>query len=516
MPTAITNLDSPDVSAVTTAAAHDDDGALDRRRSATTTAPEVEEAGGPSLGAALSILFAMLGFLIGSQVIADNSFFTHLANGRVTLAGGGIPRVDPYSFSAPGLKVTVQSWLATIVYAGLEETAGGSSIRLFNGGLGALISLGLWRLTRPLDQILVRLAFVGSTVAVGAFVWGPRPTLFGLLAFVGLLLVHQRALPMWSLIPIMWLWVNTHGSFPLGLVAIGAIGVGHAIDHREIPAHESRVFGWAFVGMLGGAIGPLGLDLLWFPIHLMSRREALDGVGEWSPPAFDQPLGLLLVAFAGLHIVAAARGARWKALLPGAVFVFASMLAVRNMAPAVLVFAVTLPVYLDVEFGSLRASMRGAIPKGVALASVAGIALFALAVSTEEPVSLDSYPVDEVTWLDDRSLVANPDVHVVHRDTVGNYLELRYGVGASVFVDDRFDFYPIDVLDDHRSLIFGGDYREILDRRRADVVLWDASGAFSYWLAEAPEWDIVVQDDDWLIACRVGSAAASRCSADGA
>ncbi len=495
----------------------DGDGtAIHERRRQLGESSDLESATGLTLGTALTLLFALLGFFIGSQVIADNSFFTHLANGRVVLAGEGIPRVDPYSYSATGLDVTVQSWLATIIYAWLDDSIGGFAIRLLNGFLGALISAGLWRLTRPLDQILVRLAVVGSMVGVGAFLWGPRPTLFGLLGFVGLLLVHQRVLPVWSLLPIMWLWVNTHGSFPLGLVAIGAIGVGHAIDQREMPIHEIRVFAWAFVGMLGGAISPLGLEILWFPIHLMTRREALDGVGEWSPPAFDEPLGLLLIAFAGLHLVAAARGARWKALLPGCVFLFASMLAVRNMAPAVLVFAVTLPPFLDVEFGSLRATLRGVLPKGLALASVAGIALAAVAVTGQNPVSLESYPIDEVDWLEERSLVADPDVHLVHRDTVGNYLELRYGTDASVFIDDRFDFYPIDILDDHRSLFFGGDYREILDRYDADVVLWDTTSGFSYWLDEAPEWNIVVRDDDWLIACRSGSVAEGRCSGAGA
>ncbi|MEZ5229549.1 MAG: hypothetical protein R2710_23655 [Acidimicrobiales bacterium] len=84
-----------------------------------------------------------------------------------------------------------------------------------------------------------------------------------------------------------------------------------------------------------------------------------------------------------------------------------------------------------------------------------------------------------MSWLDDRDLVANPDVHLIHRDTVGNYLELRYGTDASVFVDDRFDFYPLDILDDHRSLFFG-DYRERSSTAaEADVVLWDGEGGFA-------------------------------------
>ncbi|MEZ5379126.1 MAG: hypothetical protein R2733_21690 [Acidimicrobiales bacterium] len=482
---------------------------LDRRR--TPTEPSERPMPGPSLGVALGLMFALLGFFIGSQVIADNSFFTHLANGRAFLDGKGIVRVDPYSFSATGEKVTVQSWLPTIIYAWLDANVGGFAIRLLNGALGALIAAGTWKLTQRLEQLLVRLALVGATLTVAAFMWGPRPTLFGLLGLVALLMVQQQMLPLWSLLPVMWLWVNSHGSFPLGLVAVGAIAVGAAIDHRRLPVHELRVLGWAGVGMLGGAISPLGFDLLWFPIHLMTRREALANVGEWSPPAFDEPLGLVLVAFVGLHIVAAARGARWSALLPGGIFLFASALAVRNIAPAMLVMALTLAPHLGFEIGTLTASMRGFIPRAVSITSVVGLCLGGVMVTGQAPVSLESFPVDEVSWLDDRDLVANPDVHLIHRDTVGNYLELRYGTDASVFVDDRFDFYPLDILDDHRSLFFGGDYREILDRYEADVVLWDGEGGFASWLAEAPEWRIAHRTDDWLIACRAGSTADQRC-----
>ncbi len=467
-------------------------------------------AGGLSLGTALGWITALAGFIIGSRVIDDNSFLTHLANGREALANGAVPRVDPYSFTAAGQGVTVQSWLMTVVYAWLTDHVGGWSVRLVIGGLTGLLGAAIWRLTSAIETLVPRLALAGMVIGTGAFMWGPRPSVIGLLGLAAVLLVHQRVLPMWSLLPVMWIWVNSHGSFPLAGVAIACFGLGHVLDERAMPAHELRVGAWLTAGTLLGAINPLGLELLWFPVHLMGRREALVGVAEWSPPVFDEPLGLLLVAMVVLHVFAAVQGARWKHLLPGAAFLFISVLAVRNLAPASLIVAAALAPHLQMR-GSLVADLRGLLPKALTAVAVAAGAIVAFTIPRQDAFSTEAYPVASIDWLEARDLVANPDVHLVHRDTVGNYLEFRFGNEASVFVDDRFDFYPTDVLDDHRDLFFGGDYRDILDRHRADVVLWEEDTGFARWLEEAPDWGIDRRADGWMIACRLGSDAAVRC-----
>ena len=99
----------------------------------------------------------------------------------------------------------------------------------------------------------------------------------------------------------------------------------------------------------------------------------------------------------------------------------------------------------------------------------------------------------------------------MHREAVGNYLTFRYGDRAAVFIDDRFDFHPLDVTDDHLQLLHGGDHREVLDRRRADVVLWEADGPLATWLADAPGWELLAADEHWVVACRTGGPVADRC-----
>lgn len=474
---------------------------------------------------------AMAGFLIGSRPISDNSFFTHFANGRLFWEGTGIPTVDPYSFTAAGDPVTVQSWLAGVIYAGLNEFVGEWSLRAFNGLLCGLIALGLWKLTVPARHLLPRVALVAPAIVLGTLLWSPRPLLFGLLGMVGVVLAADRRLPLWSLLPIMWLWVNTHGSFPLAIVLLGAVLVGQTLDGnggalaRILQAgrsHEAKVLGFTSAGIGLGALNPLGPRLLWFPIELLGKQEALRNVIEWSAPNFKAPAEFGFIGLVAALLIAAKLGASWRALVPGFLFVVAGLLAIRNVGPAavVLVWAAA-PAFGRQDRLSLDGSATGLLPKAL-FGLCGGVVVVAAAVSMQQgALDLRTYPKDEVTWLEERGLVANPDIRLLTRETDGNYLELRFGQDANVFVDDRFDFYPQPVLDDLDRLVFGGDFEEIVDRNQIDVVLWQSDTLFTDWIEDDDQWFVahrssVADDSDgsehaWIVACRVGSDVVTAC-----
>ena len=488
---------------------------------------------GITLAGAIGLLYAFLGFLIGSRLITDNSFLTHFATGRVIWDTGSVPSSDVFSFSAAGEPVTVQSWFASWLYVGLESI-GGWTLRLLNGLIGALLAASLWKLSDSAKQLLPRAFLVGAALIVGAGLWTPRPLLFGLISFAVVLHVVRRDVPMWTLLPVMWLWVNTHGSFPIALALVGALGVGQFLDdlragHRRLPAHEIRVFAWVVGGIALGAVNPVGWRLLWFPIHLLSRGEALEHVAEWKSPKFTRPsewgfVVLALVMVYGCTKMtnvwrreedAPAGAGPFRSVVPAVAFFVAGLIATRNLPLAGFVLVAAAAPWLSHSRFELNGELRGIVPNGVRILAIVGTVLVAMLVFVQGPLDLRKYPVDEVAWLEERELVANPDVRLIHRDTVGNYLELRFGTDANVFVDDRFDFYPLPVLRDHVALILGGDYEDVLDRYDADVVLWESSGDFADWLRESDEWTISYEQDElerWFIACRVGSPAADRCS----
>jgi hypothetical protein len=234
-------------------------------------------------------------------------------------------------------------------------------------------------------------------------------------------------------------------------------------------------------------------------------------VSEWSSPTFRSPVELLFLALLSAIVVAARRGARWRALLPALVFLVAGLMAVRNLGIAALVIAAMTAPSLAGLAGELEGLRRGFAATAVAAMALVGGVLAVTSVAITSPVDLAGYPVEEVDWLEARSLVADDQVRIAQRDYVGNYLTLRYGDRARVFMDDRFDFYPQAVLDDHYALLHGGDFATIAARNRFDVVLWATDSPFARWLDAADDWDIVLDGESWLVACRVTSPVHARC-----
>ncbi len=475
------------------------------------------------LAQAIGWVFAAVAFGVGARAIGDNSFLTHLATGRLIVEQGSVPTVDPYTWASPGQAWTVQSWLVSVVYAAIDATAGLGAVRILHGVLGAAIAVGVWGLVAPARQLITRVCLVSLVLLIGTYLWPPRPLLVGLVGTVVVLQVVTGSRRRWLLVPVFWVWVNAHGSFVLGVGLLGAVFVGSAIDRLVSPPDDPELdrrreqltidvgnLALAVAGVAAAVVNPLTWRLLWFPFGLMLDRRSLVRVSEWAAPAFRSPVEYLYLVLLVLVVVAASRGARWRALVPATAFAVAGLLAVRNIGLASVVIVVMLAPALE----GLGGTIDGATTRAArALAAGAAVLALVLAVATaaEEPLDLDAYPVSEVAWLDDRGLVATDEVRLANRDFVGNYLTYRYGASAEVFMDDRFDFHPADVLEDHNALLLGGDMGDVVERRRFDVVLWEVETPFHRWIADSDEWDIAVDGEGWFVACRRDSPVHGRC-----
>ncbi|OWY59554.1 hypothetical protein B7486_73955, partial [cyanobacterium TDX16] len=182
----------------------------------------------------------------------------------------------------------------------------------------------------------------------------------------------------------------------------------------------------------------------------------------------------------------------------------ASLLAVRNDAPAALVFVSGAAHGLaGVGRSELTGATRSTLVRAMAavLVVLVGVAALSPLASGDEPrddegalygrphLNLSGYPVAALSWLDQQGLLG-PDVRLVGRDYVGNLLESATDGEVPVFVDDRFDMYPDDVLQDHISLIDGttgerGGPLDVLAHHDAGIVVWESASATSQLVAES-------------------------------
>jgi len=451
---------------------------------------------GLSLAALVGVVVTLAGFLIGLQRLSDNSFFTHLATGRLIL-DHGIPTTDPYSFTAAGEPWTVQSWLASTLY-GVAETVGGlGGVRIVIGLTTALLAHLLWRLTEPAGAVVVRAALILPILLMGTEGWAERPMLFGFVGLAALYVLANGAGPAWVAVPLLWVWVNTHGSFPMGFVLLGTLVVGTWLDRRSA-RRELQVSAWAGSGLLLGAINPIGPKLLVFPIELLGKAETLSFIDEWRPPDYGDLAPKLLVLMAGLSGLALlARHRRFRAVLPLLVFTGLALTSARNVAPAgLIVMAAVAPALagLGRDLGQERRPIFRTA--GVVLGALT--LLVALGALRGPQTDLAFYPTDAVDWMEANDLVG-PDVRVISRDFVGNYLEARY-IDMPVFMDDRYDMFPVEVIDDYRTLMKGDEgWEQIAEAWDADAVLWNTDADLAEALTGSSTWRVAYEDDNWVL-----------------
>jgi hypothetical protein len=451
----------------------------------------------------------LVGVLARARSISDNSTFTHLATGRIIAHGGGIPRSDPYSFSALHHPWVVQSWLAEWSYGWLERIGGLHLVVLEQLALaGALAVTIAWlaRTGRPLSTALAGII----AVFLGAGYWSPRPLLFGLLALALTVAITEGRHSPWWLVPVAWVWVSTHGSFPLGVAWLVLSLVGEAIQGKGVISRRRLQCLAAFgVGLVASMVNPLGPKLLLFPLKVQQKQSIFKAIIEWKSPNFQMGAGFLALFGLAAAIVVLARGRpSWTHVLPAAVFVAFGLYASRNLAAAAIVLAPALAESLRPAAGSAAPAAPSAsgpptmLDRAFAAVIVIIVAASVISVYHQPGVQASGYPVAAVTWLDQQRL-RSPPHRVVEPDVAGNYLEYRFGSQAQVFIDDRYDMYPTRVSDDYKAIFFARSTAlDVLDRYKADAVLWQEHDPLAVLLAASGRWRQAFRSDGWVVFLR--------------
>ena len=463
-------------------------------RSEPSISDSAEGAGFPTLATAVGAGFVLWGLLIGIQPLHDNSFLTHLATGRLIVDHGAIPRTDPYSFTAAGDPWVVQSWLASLLYGLADATGGLDGVRVLNALMVAGLAALVWHLARP-ARLVPRVLLAGLVASIGVGVWVERPLLIGLLAMAGVLVLTEgRADPRWA-IPIMWIWVNSHGSFPLGFLAVGLLAVGTRLDGRR-PSRELRVLAWMGAGTALAAINPLGPRLLLFPLEVLRKSDQFRGIEEWQPLRLDGVWPLLFVGQVLLAAALLARRRSWRVALPLVLFTGLALMSSRNVAVASLVLLPGMAVGAA-GLGAVDGLRRSRAALGIVAVCVVAGCVLGVSALTGPDTELRPYPEQAVTWLEEHDRI---DDRLIAPDYVGNYLEARYGARGAVFIDDRVDMYPAAVVDDSLVLLRAEPgWQEALDRYEPGAILWPEDKPLTPLLRASDAWRPVYEDTDWVV-----------------
>ena len=449
------------------------------------------------------IVLWAVGLFMGGRALSDTSFLTHLATGRV-IRSAGAPHADVFTFASRGAHLVVQSWLASWTYASLEAVGGAAAIRVFVAVVTATLLALLWRLSIPAGSLIGRLALVSLAGVVGLLWWNERPQIIAFVLLAGVAVVVAERRSAWWLVAIFAVWVNVHGSFPLGLLYLGLAVAVRVIDERRISVDAVAAVAAAVAGVVIGAVlSPYGLELATFPLHMAGRSAQLVLISEWRPLAFGDLSAVVFIgevcAIGALLVMQRA----WMRFVVGAVFVALALIAVRNVAVASLVL---IPVAAPCMAGLGSFQPGPAMERRRLIAAVAAVSLVALSwIAASPDYDLDPYPVAAVDWMDAHHLAGRDGVRVLTHDYDGAYLEWRYGTHANTWLDDRAEVHSFETTRDYVLLLSAiGRPGDILARHPHEIVLWSSGTPVAAFLERSPQYRMLYRDDRAVVACRLG------------
>jgi hypothetical protein len=301
--------------------------------------------------------------------------------------------------------------------------------------------------------------------------------------------------------------VNSHGSFPLGLAFLAVSAIGRRLD-GEAWRVEVRALGWGSLGVLLGALSPLGPRVLWFPVELLGRQDVLSQVIEWQAPTFRSTGQRLFLLQVVLAILLLARRPSYRGALVLATFTAAALVGVRNVPVASLLL---LPVAAPAlhGFGTLRSGDRERVARLVALVALAGGAVVTIGALDEDDLDLGRYPGGALAYLEVNEIDTR-EVRLAAPDIVGNLVDYLYGPEGRTFYDDRFDMFPEELAETARALVSGTPgLRADLDAHGVDLVIVKSQAPSAQILTTDPVWRTLYVEEDWLLLCRRGASLGS-------
>ncbi len=453
----------------------------------------------------LTALFGLVAWVVGIARLSDNSFLWHLRTGYWIL-DHGIPRADPFSYTARGTDWVAQSWLVELVYGAVGRSVGAFGIRLLVGGVTVGIVVGAYRLAFRLARSALVAAGLTVVSFLGPFVaWSERPLTFGLGLFV-VLLWTVEAPDSWLgrhavvVVPVVLVvWTNVHGTFVIGFAYLGLHLLGRLLERRTDDHLRGLLVG-GIVGAVLSFVNPYGWRLVLFPVHLLGRGEVLRRVVEWKSP---EPTTVLGVAFA-LWLVTALNVA-WRGrarlgtrdVLVMVPMVLLACWAQRNIT---LVPVVGLPILARAAAarrpGRFERVDRAAARLAIAFVLVLVVGIGAAAAGQPD-FALDKYPTAAMRWLDREDQLGR---RLLTSDVAGGYVIAAYYPEQRVFLDDRYDMYPVSVIDDYLVLHDGGKrWSAVLDAHRVEVVVWLRSRPLAQLLDASSDWEHVHDAGRWSV-----------------
>ncbi|MFZ0882546.1 MAG: hypothetical protein WAN14_04045 [Candidatus Acidiferrales bacterium] len=299
-----------------------------------------------SFPAMLGMLLVGAVFVVGSTFSVDPDMWWHIRVGQEILSTHHWPTTDPYSFTVAGQPWMAYEWLGEVLLGGIARIAGLQGLMALLIVLASAVILALYGYT-TLRSGNSKASFVACAVlyALATPFFSMRPQMLGyfflILTLIALELFRQgKSRFLWFLPVIFLLWVNTHGSFIVGLGTIFVYWLAGlkqfelgGIEGRQWTAAQRTRLELIFLLCLAVLpITPYGTRLAMYPFDMaLSQPVNVANILEWQPMPFNLLDGkIFLVLLLGFFVTQVAFQLTFR-VEELALFLFGTMMACLHL-----------------------------------------------------------------------------------------------------------------------------------------------------------------------------------------
>jgi hypothetical protein len=460
------------------------------------------------------------------STVYPNDFWWHVRTGLLTLETGALPTTDLFSYTQSGQPWVNQAWLMQIALAWLYVT----------GDLPAVIFAHALLITAGYTVVLavcaprygLRRSVLATVlgIGVGLLNFTVRPQAFSFLGFgllVALIEAHRHGRPhlLWWAAPLFALWVNAHGAFIFGLVALGGYVLGGLWDGlaarlrdgawRTSPRALLLLAGQGLAAVAALALNPQGpAGIAAYVLGFFQSQTTVDLNIEFGPLTLRELDGQMFALATLLLITARLRGGvRLTTGQTLGLVALAGLTLISRRSAAwyglwlIPILAATLQGWL----GSAQPANPGSpLVNRVMLGLLVLLALIAMpfwrpglpALLARSPLLSADTPVAATAFLCETVPAGSRGFAPLAFAGYQVYACPR----LPVFVDTRVELYPTDLWRDYLALHNARyDWQTVADRHAMDYLFLQPAKEANLVAAVAasPAWREVYRDDQAII-----------------
>ncbi len=472
-------------------------------------------------------LFALVARHAATAPVDDLDVWWIAAAGRDMLASAAVPRTNGYSYTAPEWPWVMHELGFGLLYALGSAAVGASFFPLLTvvaaAAAVAIAAVAVVGRARIAASAGIALLIVVIGCREGLF--APRPSHTALVFALAMVAIAFR--PGWSVVrtiavaALEILWVNFHGSFPLGIAIVAASAFDDVVESRGARLAAAAVAASATL------VNPYGLRLHGLvgayafggdPASRVIHDHIVEFFPLWRAPTAVHPMNgaaMLTVAALALRALVSRRNVA-RAVL-ASLLVALAVYQIRHVVLAVAVGAVLLHAEIDDLFAA-EGMLPKSLPRWIAAAIVlpalaAGLASWSAARAARSDAEWIAAPTGGPPFA--RLAAAMPSgAHAYFPfESAGLAIWLGAERGVRVFFDSRNDCYPPAVAEAAFSLERNDDPVSVakqLELYGTELAVVPADHPVYAALERSPSWTEAASDGAWKIFRRSGGGITHR------